>query len=68
MVLEVLLMQVREDEEIIGLRLKGFSYKYRTFADDVLFIVEDPVKTLPILLEKIQTFGDLVGFYINKVK
>lgn len=68
MVLEILLVQVREDPEILGLRCKGFVFKYRAFADDIMFITENPTKTLPILIGKIKKFGDLAGFYLNKTK
>lgn len=65
MVLEIILKQVKDDKEIKGLKLKGFSFNYRAFADDVIFTVENPIQTLPILL-KIKESGDLAGFYINK--
>lgn len=35
------------------------------FADDVLFIVEDPINILPKLYDKVSGFGELAEFYIN---
>lgn len=66
MVLEILLRVVQNDKEIQGIRHKGFQYKYRAFADDILFIMEDPIITVPKLIEKITEFGNLAGFCINK--
>lgn len=65
MVLEILLRTVQHDNEISH---KGFHYKYRAFADDVLFIAEDPKVTMLKLLNKITEFGKLAGFYINRQK
>lgn len=50
------------------MKIKEFRYKYRAFADDIMFITEDPLLTLPLLLKKIKEFGDLAGFYINNNK
>lgn len=33
-----------------------------------MFMVEDPIRHLPLLMQKIKEFGDLAGFYINKDK
>lgn len=68
MVLEVLLRDIQEDDELRGIKLKGHHYKYRAFADDVLFFMEEPQISVPKLIEKISEFGNLAGFYINKQK
>lgn len=33
-----------------------------------MFITEDPLESLPILIKEISEFGDLAGFYLNKSK
>lgn len=66
MVLEILL--IRDDKVIKGLKHRGFEYKLRAFANDIMFILEDPRKSLPLLLNKIKHFGDLAWLYINKSK
>lgn len=68
MVFEVLLKDVQSDPEIYIIKYKGFQYNYRAFADDILFIIEDPIDTMPKLIMKITEFGRLAGFYINKKK
>lgn len=68
MVLEILLRTVQNDSEIQGIRHRGFQYKYRAFADDILFIIEESKTTMPKLLNRIEEFGRLAGFYINKQK
>lgn len=68
LILEIMLRQIQKDERIKGLQYRGFNYKYRAFANDVLFIVEDPETSLPELLERIKSFGELEGFYINRNK
>lgn len=51
-VLEVLLRQIQTDEEIKGAQHRGFSNKYRAYADDWLFIIENPVEYIRNLIEK----------------
>lgn len=68
MVLEVLLRRIQEDVELTGIKIKGCHYKYRAFANDVLFFMEEPQTTIPKLIEKISEFGNLAGFYINRQK
>lgn len=47
---------------------RGFKYKYQAYIDDVLFIIENPVKNISELLGKILAFGDLAHFVVNKSK
>lgn len=68
MTLEILLRKIREDDKVKGLWHKGFHYKLRAFADNVVFITEDPINTIPYLTSKINDFGILAGFYLNKAK
>lgn len=59
---------MQEDAELTGIKLKGLQYKYRAFADDVLFIMEEPLDTIPKLITKINEFGEVAGFWINRKK
>lgn len=68
MVLEVLLKAVQEDVELVGIKHKGFQYKYRAFADNVLFIMKEPMESVPKLFDKISDYGELAGFFINRNK
>lgn len=68
LVLEVMLKRVQQNKEIIGLDLNKYKYKYRTCAGDVMFILEDPLITLSLLLKEVKIFGELAGFHINYKK
>uniref|UniRef100_A0A803TRA1 Reverse transcriptase domain-containing protein n=1 Tax=Anolis carolinensis TaxID=28377 RepID=A0A803TRA1_ANOCA len=66
--LELLLRGIREDSSLKGLKVAKQEYKVRAFADDLLGIIEDPCKNLESWLEKIEEFGELAGFRLNKKK
>lgn len=59
---------MKENKEITGLKIKSQVYKYRAFANNVMFIIENPTETMPRLLEEIKGFGELASFYIKKFK
>ncbi|XP_015283583.1 PREDICTED: protein lunapark, partial [Gekko japonicus] len=52
---------VRQDERIIGVKIKGASYKLRAFADDLMLVLEDPLKGIETLMAKLKEFGTVVG-------
>lgn len=70
MVLEYLLKQIRKDVNVKGLNHKGFEYKLKVFADDIMFILEDPVKTpshfYEIKLKILVIWWDNIVTKINK--
>lgn len=43
-------------------------YKLRAFVEDVLLILEDPVRGVELLMKKLKEFGVVAGFKINKQK
>lgn len=53
---------------IKGLKHRKQEYKLRAFADDILFIVEDPLNSFYPLLERMREFGALAGSYLNEKK
>lgn len=57
MVLEVLLKNIQKEEEIQGIKIKNHHFKYRAFADDIIFFISDPGEKIPKLIEKIEEFG-----------
>lgn len=65
LILEVLLKKVQLDKQIPGIKVKNFHFKYRIFADDILFFVEDPKANLNKLMFLVDEFGHFAGFYIN---
>uniref|UniRef100_A0A670YX33 Reverse transcriptase domain-containing protein n=1 Tax=Pseudonaja textilis TaxID=8673 RepID=A0A670YX33_PSETE len=66
--LEVLNRNIREDPNIKGMKIKKEEFKLQAFADDLVFILEDPLGTALKLLEKIEIYGEMVGLKINKDK
>lgn len=43
-------------------------YKLQAYADDLVFIIEDPIKSTPVLLKEIEQYGNVAGLKINKKK
>uniref|UniRef100_A0A670Z1A6 Reverse transcriptase domain-containing protein n=1 Tax=Pseudonaja textilis TaxID=8673 RepID=A0A670Z1A6_PSETE len=66
--LEVLNRNIREDQNIKGMKIKKEEFKLQAFVDDLVFILEDPLETALKLLEKIETYGEMAGLKINKDK
>lgn len=68
MVIELLLINIREDQNIKGLKIKEHKYKARAFADDLVFILKDPSSSIPRTIQVIEEFGKVAGFYLNQKK
>uniref|UniRef100_A0A803TAQ7 Reverse transcriptase domain-containing protein n=1 Tax=Anolis carolinensis TaxID=28377 RepID=A0A803TAQ7_ANOCA len=66
--IEILLKNINEDKELKGARIKQKDYKLRAFADDVICIIEEPRKNIQRWIYKLEEFGELAGFYLNKKK
>lgn len=62
LILEVLLKNIQNNEDIKGIKIKDCHFKYRAFADDVVFFIQDPEENISILLQEIDKFGPLAGF------
>ncbi|KAF7247172.1 Protein HEATR9 [Varanus komodoensis] len=65
---EVLNRNIRGDMEIKGASIRDESYKLRAFADDLVFILEEPLPTMSKLLQKIEEYGEVTGMKINREK
>uniref|UniRef100_A0A803TU58 Reverse transcriptase domain-containing protein n=1 Tax=Anolis carolinensis TaxID=28377 RepID=A0A803TU58_ANOCA len=66
--LELLLKSIKEDNNIKGIKVAKYELKTRAFADDIIGIIENPCKNLEVWLQKIQEFGNVAGFKLNKKK
>lgn len=44
------------------------EYTLRAFADDIVFNLEDPINSLPHVIQKINDLGKLAGFFLNQNK
>uniref|UniRef100_A0A8D2L468 Reverse transcriptase domain-containing protein n=1 Tax=Varanus komodoensis TaxID=61221 RepID=A0A8D2L468_VARKO len=64
--LEVLNRNIRDDTAIKGTRIRDESYKLQAFADDLVFIIEEPLVTMSKLLQRIEEYGDVTGMKINR--
>lgn len=66
--LEPLLVGIRQNPDIKGIRLGDEEHKIAAFADDILFYITCPRTTLPNLLKSLKTYGDLANFKMNPTK
>ncbi|KAF7245269.1 hypothetical protein EYD10_08704 [Varanus komodoensis] len=68
LLLEVLNRNIRDDMDIKGTRIRDESYKLQAFADDLVFITEEPLVTMPKLIQRIEDYGEITGMKINREK
>uniref|UniRef100_A0A2D4K4K6 Reverse transcriptase domain-containing protein n=3 Tax=Micrurus TaxID=8634 RepID=A0A2D4K4K6_9SAUR len=66
--LETLLTQIRQNSRIKGLKVKKEEYKVQSFADNMVFFIEDPIETGQELLNEIDQSGKVAGLRINRKK
>uniref|UniRef100_A0A803TF39 Reverse transcriptase domain-containing protein n=1 Tax=Anolis carolinensis TaxID=28377 RepID=A0A803TF39_ANOCA len=66
--LEILLNEIRKEKELKGATIQGKEYKVRAYADDLICIIEEPLKKLTKWMETINKFGEVAGFKINMDK
>lgn len=66
--LEVLNKNLRELPEIRGIKIGVKEYKLKAFADDLVLTAEDPQSSVQGALVKIDEFGQVAGFKLNKIK
>uniref|UniRef100_R4GAZ5 Reverse transcriptase domain-containing protein n=1 Tax=Anolis carolinensis TaxID=28377 RepID=R4GAZ5_ANOCA len=66
--LEIMLNSIQKDENLKGIKLDKQEIKIRAFADDVICVIENPKEMIKDWLKKIEDFGYLAGFKLNKKK
>ena len=67
-VLEVLAMAIREEEEIKGIQIGKEEVKLSLFADAMILYIENPKDATRKLLVLINEFGKVAGYKINAQK
>uniref|UniRef100_A0A667X2N1 Reverse transcriptase domain-containing protein n=1 Tax=Myripristis murdjan TaxID=586833 RepID=A0A667X2N1_9TELE len=63
--LEPLACAIRETSEIAGISMGGHQFKINLYADDILLTLMDPIKSIPKVLEIMNSFGSFSGYKIN---
>jgi len=66
-VLEPLAIMIRANSNIMGVRgvEEGIEHKLMLYADDILLLSRDPLKSLPPLMSTIQLYSNVSGYKIN---
>ena len=67
-VLEILAMAVREENEIKGIQIGKEKIKLSLFAGDMILYVDNPKDAIRKLLKLINEFGKVAGYKINAQK
>ena len=67
-VLEVLAITIREENEIKGIQIGKEEVKLSLFADDMILYMENPKESIRKLLELISEFRKVAGYKINTQK
>uniref|UniRef100_A0A803TCQ4 Reverse transcriptase domain-containing protein n=1 Tax=Anolis carolinensis TaxID=28377 RepID=A0A803TCQ4_ANOCA len=66
--IEILLNTIRNDPQLKGTNIRKYNYKIRAFADDLICIIEDPIKTINLWMSKFKDFEGITGLKINTDK
>ena len=64
-VLEVLVTEIRQEEEIKGIQIGKEEVKLSLFADDIILYIENPKDATKKLLELINESGKVAVYKIN---
>jgi len=67
-VLEVLAIAIREEEEIKGIQIGKEEVNFLLFADVMILYIENPKNSIRKLLELISEFSEVTGYKINTQK
>ena len=67
-VLEILAIAIREEEEIKGIQIEKEEVKLSLSADDMILYMENPKDNIRKLLELISEFSKVAGYKINTQK
>lgn len=63
--LEPLLLCLKDNPDIKGIKIARTTYKLAAFADDILLFLKDPHITIPNLLKDLSLFDTLANLRIN---
>ncbi|KAA8577602.1 hypothetical protein FQN60_016834, partial [Etheostoma spectabile] len=63
--LEPLATAIRENQRIRGVKINESTHKLLMYADDILWLASDPVRSVPALLGVIESFSKISGYRVN---
>uniref|UniRef100_A0A8C5MSB1 Reverse transcriptase domain-containing protein n=1 Tax=Leptobrachium leishanense TaxID=445787 RepID=A0A8C5MSB1_9ANUR len=66
--LEPLLAAIRANPVIPGLQGRRHRHKVAAYADDLMFLLTDPITSLPEVVRELQHYGTVAGLTINAEK
>ena len=67
-VLEVIAIAIKEEEEIKGIQIRKEEAKLSLFADDMILYIENPKDSTRKLLELINDYSKVAGYKLNTQK
>uniref|UniRef100_A0A670K2B4 Reverse transcriptase domain-containing protein n=1 Tax=Podarcis muralis TaxID=64176 RepID=A0A670K2B4_PODMU len=67
-VLEILNERLRESTKVRGIKVGKREFKIKAYADDMVLTLEEPKDSVEEALQKIEEFGAVAGFRVNKSK
>ena len=68
MAAEILLMLIKSNKYIRGIRINNKEYKISQFADDTTLTLDDSQVSLRVALNTLETYGTYSGLKMNKEK
>uniref|UniRef100_A0A803TE18 Reverse transcriptase domain-containing protein n=1 Tax=Anolis carolinensis TaxID=28377 RepID=A0A803TE18_ANOCA len=66
--IEILIRNIRKDDQLKGTKIANYEFKMRAFANDLICIIENPKHQIQKWLNRIEEYGSVAGFYLNKKK
>lgn len=66
--LEPLLMKIRRNTDIRGIKVGEEIHKIAAYADDILFYITCPTISLPNLMKTLKEYGEISNFKMNPAK
>lgn len=63
--MEHLATAIRNNRDILGIKIGVIEYKMSVYADDLLLYITNPLVTLPNLIREFKCVGEVSNFKVN---